>query len=154
MIKKNWHNVTEHDIKDLVYHIMQTYSSTGQETNVTWDHKKILKIFFRWFKLGSREHKSVGDPIETRSVKLRPVKSKIVREQLLTDDDIKQLLRACGHNPRDKALIDVHYEAGTRPGELLNLKIKHVKFDEFGALIHVDGKTGARPIRLIRSGQI
>jgi hypothetical protein len=26
-----------------------------------------------------------------------------------------------------------------------------VKFDQYGAIIHVDGKTGARPVRLIRS---
>lgn len=31
------------------------------------------------------------------------------------------------------------------------MKIKHVKFDKYGTVIHVDGKTGARPIRLIRS---
>ncbi len=48
-------------------------------------------------------------------------------------------------------MIDVHYESGTRPGELLSLRIKHVKFDNFGAVIHVDGKTGPRPVRLVRS---
>jgi integrase/recombinase XerD len=151
MIKKDWTQVTKQDIADLVYHIMQTYSDSGQENNVTWDHKKILKIFFRWFKLGSREFITVGDPEETKSVKLKPVKSKIVREQLLTEDDLKKLLVACKTNPRDRAMIDVHYEAGTRPGELLSLKIKHVKFDNFGAVIHVDGKTGPRPVRLVRS---
>ena len=36
----------------------------GQETNYTYDHKKILKLFFRWFKLGSRDFKDVGDPAE------------------------------------------------------------------------------------------
>ncbi len=151
MIKKDWKDVTKTDIDNLVYHIMETYSSSGQETNSTWDHKKILKIFFRWFKLGSREHGLVGDPVETKYVKLRTVKSKIVREQLLTDDDIKKLIKSCGGNLRDKAFLDVHYEASTRPGELLSLRIKHVKFDEFGAVIHVDGKTGPRPVRLVRS---
>src|SRR5579864_1681401 len=151
MIKKDWNQITRQDISDLVYHIMQTYSDSGQENNVTWDHKKILKIFFRWFKLDSREYRIVGDPEETKFVKLKLVKSKIVREQLLTEDDLKRLLVACKANPRDRAMIDVHYEAGTRPGELLSLKIKHVKFDNFGAVIHVDGKTGARPVRLVRS---
>lgn len=151
MVKKDWNQVTKQDISDLVYHIMQTYSESGQESSVTWDHKKILKIFFRWFKLDSREFRLVGDPEETRSVKLRPVKSKIVREQLLTEDDIKKLLTACRANPRDRAMLDVHYEAGTRPGELLSLKIKHVKFDNLGAVIHVDGKTGPRPVRIVRS---
>lgn len=151
MIKKDWSQVTKQDISDLVYHIMQKYSESGQENHVTWDHKKILKIFFRWFKLGSREFRIVGDPEETKFVKLKLVKSKIVREQLLTEDDLRKLLDACKTNPRDRAMLDVHYEAGTRPGELLSLKIKHVKFDNLGAVIHVDGKTGARPVRLVIS---
>ncbi len=151
MVKKDWNAVSKKDIDEMAYHIMQTYSDSGQETNTTWDHKKILKIFFRWFKLGSREFRAVGDPEETRLVKLRPVRSKIVREQLLTDDDMKKLLRSCNSNPRDRAMLDVHYEAATRPGELLSLKIKHVKFDSLGAVIHVDGKTGPRPVRLVRS---
>jgi hypothetical protein len=93
----------------------------------------------------------VGDPDETRKVKLGKVKDKIAREDLLTDDDRKKILNACANNLRDRAFVDVQFEAGTRPGEILSLKIKHVKFDEYGAVIHVDGKTGARPVRLIRS---
>jgi hypothetical protein len=40
-------------------------------------------------------------------------------------------------------MISVASEAGCRPGELLSLRIKHVKFDQIGAIISVDGKTGA-----------
>ncbi|WP_316506319.1 hypothetical protein [Nitrosopumilus sp.] len=42
-------------------------------------------------------------------------------------------------------------DAASRSGELLTLQIKHVKHDKYGYVIHVDGKTGARPVRLIRS---
>ena len=152
MLKKDWENVAREDIDDLVYTIMQKYSpETGQETNSTWDHKKILKIFFRWFKLGSRQHAIVGDPPETKNIRLKDVKSKIVREDLVTSSDIKKLLCATRGNLRDRALIHVHSEAGTRPGEILSLKIKHVKFDDKGAVIHVDGKTGPRPVRIVTS---
>jgi len=126
-------------------------NQNGQETNTTWDHKKVLKIFFRWIKLGSREKNEVGDPPETKNVKIKKVKDKIVREDLLTEDDLTRLLHVCGENARDRALIDCHFEAGTRPGEILNLQIRHVKFDEYGAILHVDGKTGARSIRLVKS---
>jgi len=151
ILKKDWQSAAKKDIDDVLYKVMQTYSSNGQETYSTWDHKKILKIFFRWLKLGSREKNAVGDPEETKSIKLNPVRNKIAREQLITEDDLEKLLKACVGNPRDKALIHVHYEAGTRVGEILSLKIKHVKFDQYGAVIHVDGKTGARPIRLVKS---
>lgn len=152
LLNKDWKDVTKPDIEELVFRIMGQYAGdVGQETNTSYDHKKILKIFFRWFKLGSREFVEVGDPPETKSVKMKKVRDKIVREDLLTEDEKTRLLHACGENARDRALLDCHLEAGTRPGEILNLLIKHVKFDNYGAVLHVDGKTGARPVRLVRS---
>jgi integrase/recombinase XerD len=151
ILKKDWDTVTKQDIDQIIYEVITKYSPNGQETHTTWDHKKILKIFFRWFKLGSRDSKAVGDPEETKHIRLKPVKNRIVREQLITENDLSALLKACVGNPRDKAFLHVHYEAGTRPGEILSLKIKHVKFDKYGAFINVDGKTNARPIRLVRS---
>jgi len=152
MLGKNWKDVTRHDIDELVYSIMKKYSSgDGQETNTSSDHKKILKIFFRWFKLGSRDFTEVGDPEETKQVRIKKVKDKIIREDLITESDLTRLLYACKENQRDRAFIDCQSEAGTRPGEILNLLIKHVKFDDYGAVLHVDGKTGTRTVRLIRS---
>jgi len=152
MLGKNWHDVTRLDIDELVYNIMKKYSNgDGQETNTSSDHKKILKIFFRWYKLGSRDFFDVGDPVETKHVKIKKVKDKIIREDLITESDLTRLLYACKENQRDRAFIDCQSEAGTRPGEILNLLIKHVKFDDYGAVLHVDGKTGTRTVRLIRS---
>ena len=152
LVEKEWSLVTKDDIEILVSKIMKQFAeSNGQESNYSYDHKKVLKIFFRWFKLGSRDLNEVGDPEETKKVKLGKIRDKIVREDLITDEDKQRLLVSCSGNLRDRALIDVQCEAGTRPGELLTLKIKHVKFDQYGAIIHVDGKTGARPVRLIRS---
>ena len=152
LLGKEWDVATKEDIDILVSKIMVQFSEeSGQESNYSYDNKKVLKIFFRWLKLGSREFNEVGDPDETKKVKLGKVKDKIVREDLLTDNDRKKLLGACANNLRDRAFVDMQFEAGTRPGEILSLKVKHVKFDEYGAVIHVDGKTGARPVRLVRS---
>ena len=152
LLRKDWKDVGKNDIEKLVYNIMQNYSDpSGKETNYSYDHKKILKIFFRWMKLGSREFAEVGNPPETVRVRMRKVRDKIIREDLLTEDDISRLLFACGENARDRALIDCHYEGGTRPGEILSLQIKHVKFDKYGTTLHVDGKTGPRTVRLIKS---
>jgi integrase len=54
-------------------------------------------------------------------------------------------------NPRDKALISVLYESGCRIGEILSLKIRNVEFDNNGAVLIVNGKTGQRRVRLIHS---
>jgi integrase/recombinase XerD len=152
MLQKDWEKVTKNDMENLVYEIMQRHSDeSGKETNYSYDHKKVLKIFMRWMKLGSREFVEVGDPPETSHIRMKRVKDKIIREDLLTEDDVSRLLHACGENSRDRALIDCHYEGGTRPGEILSILIKHVKFDQYGANLHVDGKTGPRTVRLVKS---
>jgi integrase/recombinase XerD len=152
LLGMDWKDVTKREIDDLAFKMVEKYGDVkGQETYSSFDHKKILKIFFRWFKFGSRDYKEVGDPPETKSIRLRRVKDNLARESLVTQEDQSKLLRACGENLRDRAFIDVQSEAGTRPGEILSLLIKHVKFDNYGVIIHVDDKTGPRPVRLIRS---
>jgi integrase len=153
MLNKDWKDALRSDIDDVVYKIMETYSDEkGQESNTSFDMKKILRIFYRWVKTGDRNKKPHEiDPYEIQGITLRRVKDKIVREDLLTDDDLEKLLKSCGDNARDRAFIDVHTEAGTRPGETLSLRIKDVKTDEHGIIINVIGKTYARPVRLIRS---
>ncbi len=134
ILKIDWIVVTKDDIDQLVYEVMKKYSLDGKETHTTWDHKKILKIFFRWIKLGSRNFSDVGNPAETDKIKLKRVKNKLVREDLLTDDDVQKILKSTLH-PRDRALFSVQAEAGTRPGEILSLRIKDVKLTQYGAKI-------------------
>ena len=57
MLRKDWTTATKDDIEKLVYEIMTKHSRNGQESHSSFDHKKMLKIFFRWVKLGSRCHK-------------------------------------------------------------------------------------------------
>lgn len=54
-------------------------------------------------------------------------------------------------NPRDKAFIFVLYESGCRIGEILTLRMKDLEFDEYGAFLNVNGKTGSRRVRIIKS---
>ena len=151
LLEMEWVDTTKEDIENLIFKVNRRFSENGQETNTTVDHKKILKRFYRWLKLGTRNFVEVGDPPETKWIKPKRVKDGICREELISEEDLEKLLRACGENLRDRAFIHCHIEAGTRPGEILNLRIKHVKFDKYGAVLHVDGKTGPRPVRLIRS---
>jgi integrase/recombinase XerD len=103
MLGKKWNLVTKEDIDVLVSKIMEKFAETnGQESNYSYDHKKVLKIFFRWLKFGSREFNEVGDPDETKKVKLGKIRDKIVREDLITEDDKEKLLRACSGNISDR----------------------------------------------------
>ena len=64
MIEQEWITMTKDSINNLVAVVMQNYSKNGQETHTSYDHKKILKLFFRFVKLGNRLHKKVGTPDE------------------------------------------------------------------------------------------
>lgn len=78
IINKDWIDVTKSDIDMLVYEIMQRYGEeSGQESETSRDFKKVLKIFFRWFKLGSREKDEVRDPLETKGIRLKNQKTRL-----------------------------------------------------------------------------
>ena len=138
---KDWKNLTKRDIDNLVQIINDTYKNPrGKETWSSHDHKKILKIFFRWLKLGSRKMRKVGDPTETKDVVVGAVESEIMREELLNVDmDRKKLLEGCNGNLRNIALIDCCFDAGPRAGEILNCKLKHITQDKYGYKIEVEG---------------
>ena len=145
---KSWLELDKDDIGNLVVQIMNKYSDDGKENSVTSDFKRFLKIWFRFVKLGSRSFKKVGDPDETRDIVSKNVPTKVTRLQLITPEEKKKLVDSCT-TLRDKALIDLHYDAGTRIGELLSLKIRHLKIVKHGALVTVDGKTGERTIQVL-----
>ena len=94
---KNWDKFTKEDSLKLVSRIMHDYSKTGQETNSTFDFKKILKIWIRWIHTGQR-HKSnltIADPESISWIRTKKVRNNIAREDLLTDEDkTKQIGRA------------------------------------------------------------
>ncbi|AJW71049.1 tyrosine-type recombinase/integrase [Nitrosopumilus adriaticus] len=153
MLKKDWKDATKSDIRKIALQISKKFcDKLGKETFYSYDHKKMLRIFFRWFKLGSRSYIEVGDPPETKQIRTHLVFNKLARKDLISQKDRLKLLDACNGNLRDRAFIDCHLEAGTRPAEILNLQIHHVHFDNLGALIQVSGKTGTRIVRLIKSG--
>ena len=69
-------------------------------------------------------------------------------EDLITKSEVAALIKG-SKNVRDRALIATMYDSGCRIGELLNMKIKDLSFDEFGVLLKVTGKTGFRQVRVV-----
>ena len=149
MLGTNWDETNKEDIEELVYKFNKKFSKDGQETNTTADHKKILKNFYRWIKFDSRDQKAVGDPTETSWIRIRKPRETLTADMLITEAEKNSLLRACGENLRDRAFVHTFSDLACRPGEILSRQIKHVKFDDRGAVIVVDGKTGPRPVRVI-----
>jgi integrase/recombinase XerD len=134
-VNKDFNDLTRNDIEQLVRTI-QTNMFSPQ-----------IKKFWKWLEGNDEEY-----PAKVRWIKpKRHLNGRAkLPEQLLTKEDIDKLLNAA-EIPRDRALISVLYETGCRISELLGLRIKNVQFDDDGAVLHLDGKTGPRRIRIIHS---
>ena len=104
------------------------------------DQKVILRKYMRW--LGK------GETVEW--IKVARPKNGTLPEEVLTEEEIKAIAEAA-YTTRDKAFVLALYESGARIGEFLPLKLKHVSFDQYGAVLRVTGKTGDRRIRLVAS---
>ena len=109
-------------------------------------------LHFSDWRKKKKEKETEYEVVKSRSglpmVVLEPPES---LNDLPTDDEVKKIIATCADSKRDKVMISVHAEAGTRIGELLGLRIKDVTVDQYGAVIKVDGKTGVRPIRIVKS---
>lgn len=142
MLGKDFDKATKDDIQALVIKIEKSSYADWTKS----DYKVTIKKFYKWLKGNSEFY---PDEVRWIKAKLKNHKKKLP-EELLTEDDIKKLIEA-STNIRDKALISVLYESGCRIGEILGLKLKHVKFDQYGAVLMVSGKTGDRRVRLVNA---
>lgn len=139
LLGKDFDKATIDDYKKAVGELEQLdwEEATKQAAKIT------LKVFLRWL-YGTKEDPQIIQWLEIRARN----NNKKLPEDMLTEEDIKLLIDNA-RNPRDKAFLITLYESGCRIGELLPIKIKNVHFDEYGAQLIVDGKTGMRRIRVI-----
>ncbi|MCW4017785.1 MAG: site-specific integrase [Candidatus Bathyarchaeota archaeon] len=140
LLGKPFEEAAKSDIADLLRQI-----ETGSYSDWTkHDYKVILKIFYRWLR-GTE-----GYPEEVKWIKALNKTKHLLPEDILTEEEIK-VLAECADNLRNKAFILTLYDSGCRIGEILTLRIRDVTFDEYGAVLIVDGKTGMRRVRIIAS---
>jgi len=113
------------------------------------DFRKAIKRLYKWLK------QRYGDRVKLNyeNIKSKKFNKKRLPTEMLTEEEVKTLVNFCD-NVRDKALVYVLYESGCRIGELLTLKLKHVQFDNYGAVLMVNGKTGQRRVRIINSAPL
>ncbi|MBI5229513.1 tyrosine-type recombinase/integrase [Candidatus Micrarchaeota archaeon] len=142
---KDFKKATKEDLIDLI----MCLDSKPYAEYTKYDLKIVLKMFYKWL-LGKDE--DVPKIIKWLKPRLKNEKHKLP-EELLTVEEVEKLANATT-NARDKALILVLYESGCRIGELLYLKLKNVQFDNYGAILLVNGKTGSRRVRVIVSVQL
>lgn len=163
---KVWHDMTKVDIKALLMKIEER--GWGEwEKYVTLT---VLRKFMTWVRCeyGYPE----GYPDKEKLMNLLPLmkhapecKYRIDKPNKLkpiceipTAQEIEWMMQACdtyedkAEGSRDKAMIAILEEVGTRIGGLGTLKIKNIYFDSLGALLTIEDKTMiGEPVRIIKS---
>ena len=142
LLKKDFNKADVDDIKRVVNQVNQSEFAEWTKS----DYRVTLKRFYRWLRgLPKGEN-----PPETRWITIGGGGKRILPEELLTPEDITKIVEVC-ENSRNRALVLSIYETGGRIGELLNLRRKHIQFDQYGAFLIVSGKTGDRRVRIIEA---
>jgi len=128
--------LTKTDIENYILH----RRSTRKPKTV---HNDIIEIrlFYKWLS---------PDNDYFDGIKSRSPKNTLPVDQLISPADVMQLVSGC-QNQRDRALVMLLWDSAGRLSEILNLNVGGVQFDQYGAVVIVDGKTGMRRIRLIDS---
>ena len=115
------------------------------ETKVQF--KIMVKRFYKWLKDPDDEEY----PAEVKWIKTSSrMNNSLLPEDILSEADVKAVMGVAEYS-RDRAFVAMLFDSGGRIGEVLSLQRKNVVFDEIGAVVVVDGKTGQRRQRLILS---
>jgi integrase len=144
-LNKDFEKITKEDVEKLVI-TMQQRTDLAKATKI--DYNILLKRFYRWL-LGNEEE----FPPQVKWLKTTlKNKDKHVTNQadLITEQEAQKLIDVADH-PRNKAFISLLYETGCRIGEIANLSIGSILFDQYGCVLNVSGKTGSRRIRVVNS---
>jgi len=145
MLGKKFEDATIQDIEDLIFAVDQRKNSNSTKNKF----RQALKSLFRWLK-----KTGPGDyPPEVRWIRRKKVPLVAIRpEDMISFDDCLRISE-CASNLRDKALYQCKLDAGCRIGEILTVRVGEVQFNEWGAVLSSDGKTGEAPLILTWSAK-
>lgn len=127
----------------------RTLKGDPYSINAIIDHIQALKQFYRW--MVDNDHSAISLDKIARIKK--PSKPQMIRtaEDILSPDEISAIIDHC-ISSRDRAILTLMYEGGLRGQDIGTLTWRQLKFDQYGSILNLDGKTGKpRYIRLIMS---
>lgn len=155
-LSKRWRTKNLIDMKK--EDVMKTLNSIESSDMAQWTkqgYRISFKKFFQWLHnylaeknnqplLGDKEYPATVSWIRTT---IRE-QDRLLPEDVLNEDDVLKLINGA-EGPRNKALIALLWDSGARIGEVLNIRLKHLQFDQHGGTVMLSGKTGSRKIRLV-----
>ncbi|TET20636.1 hypothetical protein E3J74_01565 [Candidatus Bathyarchaeota archaeon] len=138
---KPFKEITKEEIREFINSI---------ETKTTRGLRKIqLKRFYRW--LYGLERGQYPDNVRWITVKSSATTNDITKDELLTDEELKQLLK-CAGDSRNRAIIAVLWESACRPAELLSLNVGSVEVTDYGFVLYIqESKTRVRNLPIIQT---
>ena len=111
--------VTTEDLRQY----LSDYQQINDCSKTTVDNiRRNISSFFSWLE---EEDYILKSPMK----RIHKIKSKVVVKEVISDECIETLRDGCS-NLRDKAIIDLLYSTGIRVGELVNLNIEDIDFEE------------------------
>lgn len=122
---------------DILREYLTEYQLKNDCSKVTIDNvRRNLSSFFSW--LEDEDH-IIKSPIR----RIHKVKTGTVVRETLSDEQVEQLRDGC-HCIRDLAIIDLLYSTGMRVGELCNLDIEDINFNERECIVYGKGNKERR----------
>lgn len=120
-------NYINEPIRKITTETLRTYLAEYQKINdcskVTVDNiRRNISSFFSWLE---EENYILKSPMK----RIHKIKTKTVVKNTISDECIEILRNGC-EEERDIAIVDILYSTGIRVGELVNLNIKDIDFDE------------------------
>lgn len=151
---KPYQELTRDELIEWIYNLPKMNQRGGKYSEATlFTLKNHVKRFLKWaHHSGSPDTplKEMEVPEVTECIDCKRPDTDLPEDSILSKDDIRKLVENA-NNQRDRALIFVTYESGTRASEVLGLTLGDIGFDEHGAILHVEGKTGRRRVRIVES---
>ncbi len=117
---------------ELIREYLKGYQSMNNCSKVTVDNvRRNLSSFFSWLEV---ENYIIKNPIR----RIHKIKVGLTVKEIITDENIECMRDGC-QTSRDLAMIDLLYSAGIRVGELVNLDIIDVNFEERECIVYGKG---------------
>ncbi|MEE9130379.1 MAG: tyrosine-type recombinase/integrase [Phycisphaerales bacterium] len=151
-LRRAFRNAKPKDIWDAVFQI----ESSDLAPWTKHDFKVAIRKLFKFAEWGNAALSKNGYPDSVAGISIRIKKKDQIRiraADILTEDEVDRLLGA-PTSTQSRALLSLMYELGARVGEIGSMTIGDVSRDRFSYVCDLNGKTGPRSVRVIRSAAV
>jgi len=117
---------------ETIRNYLANYQNRSKCSKVTVDNiRRNISSFFSWLE---EEDYILKSPMR----RIHKIKTAKVVKQIISDESIEILRDSCSQ-PRDLAIIDMLYSTGIRVGELVNLNIADINFEQRECIVFGKG---------------